>query len=179
MTRNEAEAQDLMQEAFIRLFQKLDTFRGESAFYTWFYRLVVNVVLMELRRKRRHREESLEGLADPHGQSGRSSPEISVPDRNLLHVIDKVSLQQALAELPQGYRTVFVLHDIEGYEHHEIAEIVACSVGNSKSQLHRARVRLRKLLARCSHRRVRAGLLPVRGVQAARRSTPAGASVAA
>lgn len=148
MTRDEAEAQDLMQEAFIQLLQKLGTFRGESAFSTWLYRLVVNVVLMELRRKRRRREESLEGLQDPQDQPGRPLPVISVPDKNLLGVIDKVSLQRALAQLPQGYRQMLVLHDIEGYEHHEIAELVACSVGNTKSQLHRARLRLRKLLAR-------------------------------
>ncbi len=172
MTRDEAEAQDLMQEAFIQLLQKLGTFRGESAFSTWLYRLVVNVVLMEFRRKRRRGEESLEGLQDPQHQPGRPLPVISAPDRNLLGVIDGVSLQRALAQLPQGCRRVFVLHDIEGYEHHEIAEIVACSIGNTKSQLHRARLRLRKLLARRSPRGGWAGPLSAGEDQVARCSMP-------
>ena len=172
MTRDEAEAQDLMQEAFIQLLQKLGTFRGESAFTTWLYRLVVNVVLMELRRKRRRREESLEGLQDLQDQPRRPLLVISAPDKNLLGVIDNVSLQRALAQLPQGCRRVFVLHDIAGYEHHEIAEIFACSVGNTKSQLHKARLRLRKLLAHRPRRRNWAGLLRAGEDQAVRRSMP-------
>jgi RNA polymerase sigma-70 factor (ECF subfamily) len=178
MTGNAADAQDLTQEAFIQLFRRLDTFRGESAFYTWLHRLVVNVVLMQLRRKRRLMETSLEPDS-PDKPAGLPPREIPVPDNELLGVINKVSLQQALKDLPWGYRTVFVLHDIEGYEHHEIAEMVACSVGNSKSQLHRARLRLRKLLAPCSHRSAWAGRLPAGEVQVARRSMPAGALVAA
>ena len=178
MTRNEAEAQDLTQEAFLQLFRKLDTFRGESAFYTWLYRLAVNVVLMYLRRKQRLMETSLEGSAEADSSAGIPPREIPAPDNHLLGVIDKVSLEQALKKLPLGYRIAFVLHDIEGYEHREIAEMVACSVGNSKSQLHRARLRLRQLLARGTGRRAWAGAVPAGEVLAARRSMPANALAA-
>jgi RNA polymerase sigma-70 factor (ECF subfamily) len=147
MTCNEADAQDLTQEAFLQLFRKLDTFRGESAFYTWFHRLVVNIVLMRLRTKRRLMETSLEGSLEPDSHAGLPSREIPTPDNGLLGVIDQVSLRRALEGLPLGYRIVFVLHDIEGYEHNEISEMVARSVGTSKSQLHKARLRLRELLA--------------------------------
>ena len=169
MTRNEADAQDLMQEAFIQLFRKLDTFRGESAFYTWLYRLVVNIALMQLRRKRRLMETSLEGSPDADHETRLPPHEFAVRDNRLHGVIDKVSFERALQALPLGFRRVFVLHDLEGYEHHEISKMVACSVGTSKSQLHRARLRLRKLLAPCSDRRPRPGSLPAGKASAARR----------
>lgn len=172
MSGNEAEAQDLTQEAFLHLFRKLDTFRGESSFYAWFYRLAVNIVLMQLRKRRRLMETSLEGYLDPDNEASVPPREIPVADNNLLGTIDQVTLQRALKELPLGFRIVFVLHDIEGYDHREISEMVACSVGTSKSQLHRARLRLRGLLARGSRRRAPAGNVP-----AARPSMPSEALV--
>lgn len=143
MTGNTAEAEDLTQEAFLQLFRKIATFRGESAFSTWLHRLAVNVVLMHLRKK---------GLQQVSLDEPDTSQDESVKrdygddDRRLVGSIDRLSLSRAIAELPPGYRAVFVLHDIEGYEHNEIAEMMNCSVGNSKSQLHKARMKLRERL---------------------------------
>jgi len=143
MTANTAEAEDLTQEAFLQLFRKLGTFRGESAFSTWLHRMAVNVVLMRLRKK---------GLAvvplEETIETEEESPkkELGAPDSVLAGSVDRLQLERAIENLPPGYRTVFVLHDVEGYEHNEIAEIVGCSIGNSKSQLHKARMKLRDLL---------------------------------
>ena len=143
MTGNTAEAEDLTQEAFLQLFRKISTFRGESAFSTWLHRLAVNVVLMHLRKK------VPQQISLDETESSQDEPvkrDYGDNDRRLLGSIDRISLERAIAELPPGYRTVFVLHDIEGYEHNEIAEIMKCSVGNSKSQLHKARLKLRDRL---------------------------------
>jgi RNA polymerase sigma-70 factor (ECF subfamily) len=143
MTGNTAEAEDLTQEAFLQLFRKISTFRGESAFSTWLHRLAVNVVLMHLRKK------GLQQVSLDQVDSSQDEPvkhDYGDNDRRLMGSIDRISLSRAIAELPPGYRTVFVLHDIEGYEHNEIAEIMNCSVGNSKSQLHKARMKLRDWL---------------------------------
>ncbi len=147
MTGDIATAEDLTQEAFVHLYRKLDTFRGESAFFTWFYRLAVNVVLMQIRKAKKAREVAIEEALSPvpNGSSG-PPPEIRTTDLKLTATLDRVNLQRAIAALPIGYRTVFVLHDIEGYEHHEISEMTGLSVGASKSQLHKARLRLRALL---------------------------------
>jgi RNA polymerase sigma-70 factor (ECF subfamily) len=174
MTRNDADAQDLMQDAFLHLFQKLDTFRGESGFYTWFHRMVVNLFLMQLRRKRRSvaMETPLADAVDPDSHSHNPSRGMAAPDGVLMGAIDRVTLQRALAELPSGYRMALVLHDIEGYGHGEISEMTACSRGTSKSQLHRARRRLRKLLAHRSRLR----LIPIAAY--AHQSYPQGNRVA-
>jgi RNA polymerase sigma-70 factor (ECF subfamily) len=143
MTGNTAEAEDLAQEAFLQLFRKVSTFRGESAFSTWLHRLAVNVVLMHLRKK------GLQQVSLDEVDSSQDEPvkrDYGDNDRRLMGSVDRISLSRAIAELPPGYRTVFVLHDIEGYEHNEIAEIMDCSVGNSKSQLHKARMKLRDWL---------------------------------
>jgi len=143
MTGNTAEAEDLSQEAFLQLFRKISTFRGESAFSTWLHRLVVNVVLMHLRKK---------GLVQVSLDELDTSQEEPVKrdygddDRRLIGAIDRISLSNAIGELPPGYRAVFVLHDMEGYEHNEIAQLLNCSIGNSKSQLHKARMKLRERL---------------------------------
>jgi len=143
MTANTAEAEDLTQEAFLQLFRKLGTFRGESAFSTWLHRMAVNVVLMRLRKK---------GLAvvplEETIETEEEAPkkELGAPDSVLAGSVDRLQLERAIENLPPGYRTVFVLHDVEGYEHNEIAQIVGCSIGNSKSQLHKARMKLRDLL---------------------------------
>jgi RNA polymerase sigma-70 factor, ECF subfamily len=145
MVSNTAEAEDLTQEAFLQLFRKIATFRGESAFSTWLHRLAVNVVLMKLRRKS-GTETSLEEFTEPDEESGGPRRDFGAPDLRLSGSIDRLNLQRAVDQLPPGYRGVFVLHDIQGYEHNEIAKIMGCSIGNSKSQLHKARMRLRELL---------------------------------
>ena len=145
MVNNTAEAEDLTQEAFLQLFRKISTFRGESAFSTWLHRLSVNVVLMKLRRKS-GTETSLEQVTEPDEESGSPRRDFGGPDIRLSGSIDRVNLQRAVDQLPPGYKAVFVLHDVQGYEHNEIAEIMGCSIGNSKSQLHKARMRLRGLL---------------------------------
>jgi RNA polymerase sigma-70 factor (ECF subfamily) len=144
MMGNTAEAEDLTQEAFLQLFRKIKTFRGEAAFSTWLHRLAVNIVLMRL-RKRTVKQTSLE-TGDEHEQEDFVPKEIGTRDLVLAGVIDRMRLKDAIAKLPEGYRLIFVLHDVQGFEHHEIAEHLRCSIGNSKSQLHKARMRLRQLL---------------------------------
>ena len=143
MTANTAEAEDLTQEAFLQLYRKIATFRGESAFSTWLHRLSVNVVLMHLRKKSLP-VVSLEETTQ--GEEDTPKKDFGAEDLALAGSIDRLQLQKAVDDLPPGYRTIFVLHDIEGYEHNEIATIVGCSIGNSKSQLHKARMKLRDLL---------------------------------
>jgi len=143
MTGNTAEAEDLTQEAFLQLYRKISTFRGESAFSTWLHRLAVNVVLMHLRKK------GLQQISLDEPDTSQDEPvkrDYGSEDRRLTGSVDRIGLQKAIADLPPGYRAVFVLHDVEGYEHNEIAEIMNCSVGNSKSQLHKARMKLRERL---------------------------------
>jgi RNA polymerase sigma-70 factor (ECF subfamily) len=143
MTANTAEAEDLAQEAFLQLFRKIGTFRGESAFSTWLHRMAVNVVLMRLRKK----GLPVVPLDDtPETEEEAPKKELGAPDAVLAGSIDRLQLERAVAALPPGYRMIFVLHDVEGYEHNEIAGIVGCSIGNSKSQLHKARMKLRELL---------------------------------
>lgn len=144
MTGNTAEAEDLTQEAFLQLYRKIATFRGESAFSTWLHRLAVNVVLMHLRKKGLP-EVSLQETMEPTEDDGPKK-DFGSQDQVLAGSIDRVNLERAVESLPPGYRIIFVLHDIEGYEHNEIAEMMGCSIGNSKSQLHKARMKLRDLL---------------------------------
>jgi RNA polymerase sigma-70 factor, ECF subfamily len=144
MTGNTAEAEDLTQEAFLQLYRKIATFRGESAFSTWLHRLAVNVVLMHLRKKGLP-EVSLQETLEPAEEDGPKR-DFGAQDQVLAGSIDRVNLERAIESLPPGYRIIFVLHDIEGYEHNEIAEMMGCSIGNSKSQLHKARMKLRDLL---------------------------------
>src|SRR5213594_819430 len=145
MVGNPADAEDLMQEAFLQLFRKIGTFRGQSAFSTWLHRMTVNVVLMRLRKKSLP-AASLEETTEPDEETGGPRKDIGAPDLGLSGAVDRVNLERAIGQLPPGYRAVFVLHDVQGYEHNEIADIMDCSVGNSKSQLHKARTRLRELL---------------------------------
>jgi RNA polymerase sigma-70 factor, ECF subfamily len=145
MVGNPADAEDLMQEAFLQLFRKIGTFRGESAFSTWLHRMTVNVVLMRLRKKSLP-TDSLEETMEPDAENSGPKRDVGAPDLRLSGAVDRVNLERSIEKLPPGYRTVFVLHDVQGYEHNEIADIMGCSVGNSKSQLHKARTRLRELL---------------------------------
>ena len=143
MTANTAIAEELTQEAFLQLFRKIGTFRGESAFSTWLHRMAVNVVLMQLRKKGLP-VVSLEETLESEDEAPRK--EFGTKDVRLTGAVDRLQLQKAIDKLPPGYRTVFVLHDVEGFEHNEIAGLVGCSIGNSKSQLHKARLKLRDYL---------------------------------
>jgi len=145
MVRNPTEAEDLTQEIFLQVFRKIHTFRNESAFSTWLHRLAVNVVLMRLRKKTLA-ATSLEEATELNEEMGRPPIDVGGRDRRLAGLVDRVNIDRALGQLPPGYRLIFVLHDVQGYEHNEIAEILGCSVGNSKSQLHKARMRLRQEL---------------------------------
>lgn len=144
MVGSVAEAEDLTQEAFLQFHRKIGTFRGESALSTWLHRLAINVVLMHLRKKGLQLTSLDEAMEPaPDQRPGRS---FGAPDLTLAGAIDRLALQRAIDELPAGYRLIFVLHDIEGYEHNEIATLLDCSIGNSKSQLHKARLKLRDAL---------------------------------
>jgi RNA polymerase sigma-70 factor, ECF subfamily len=145
MKGNAAEAEDLTQEAFMLLFRKIGTFRAESAFSTWLHRLTVNVVLMRMRRKTKT-EISLEETNDSGEETGGPRNELGALDLRLSGLVDRVNLQRAVDRLRPGYKSIFIMHDVEGYGHNEIAGILGCSVGNSKSQLHKARLRLRRFL---------------------------------
>ncbi len=144
MVGNVTEAEDLTQEAFLQLHRKITSFRGESAFSTWLYRLTINVVLMQL-RKRGLSLISLDEAMEPVPDEGPGRS-FGAPDLTLTGAIDRMTLERAVANLSAGYRLIFVLHDIEGYEHNEIATMLGCSIGNSKSQLHKARLKLREAL---------------------------------
>jgi RNA polymerase sigma-70 factor (ECF subfamily) len=144
MTGDTTEAEDLTQEAFIQVFRKLNTFRGDSAFSTWLYRVAFNTVLMRLRRNRSHQQVSLDEPV--RVDSSLVQRDFGRHDSDLLGTVDRLALARAISELPRGCRTIFVLHEVEGYEHHEIARRLRCSVGNSKSQLHKAKLKLRDCL---------------------------------
>src|SRR6266849_1611780 len=137
LVRRMLEADDVTQDVFIRAWQKLSTFRGESAFGTWLHRLAVNVVLARRksvgieRGRFINEEDPLDRLS-----SKPMTPELSM------------DFEEALASLPQGARQVFVLHDVEGYRHQEIARMLGVVPGTSKSQLHHARMALRRHLER-------------------------------
>jgi RNA polymerase sigma-70 factor (ECF subfamily) len=149
MIGDPVEAEDLTQEAFLQLFRKIHTFRGESAFSSWLHRLTANIVLMRFRKKR-PAPISLEELTRTD-EKDRPALEIGAPDLRLAGLFDRVNIHAALDQLPHGYKSMFLLHDVHGYEHKEIASMLGCSVGNSKSQLHKARKRLRELLHEVCH----------------------------
>ncbi|MCY7376494.1 MAG: RNA polymerase sigma factor [Pyrinomonadaceae bacterium] len=142
MLQNATEAEDLTQDVFIQLHRKIGSFRGDSAFTTWLHRLTVNQVLMHFRKRNVKFEKTTE--------EGETPVQIvpGTENQSKMPVVDKIAIEDAIQQLPNGYRNVFVLHDVEGYEHEEVARILGCSVGTSKSQLHKARLKLRKLLQR-------------------------------
>jgi RNA polymerase sigma-70 factor, ECF subfamily len=144
MTKDMNEAEDLTQEAFMQVFRCVSSFRGESAFSTWLYRVAVNTVLMKLRRRKAQPVVSLDEPVSPESPSLRR--EVGTADLRLNGVVDRVAITRAMRELPEGCRQIFTLHELEGYQHHEIAELLACTIGNSKSQLHKARMKMRDLL---------------------------------
>ena len=142
MTGSQTEAEDLTQEVFIQLFRKIGSFRGDSAFSTWLHRLTVNQVLMHFRKRSFKNEKTSEdGEMPEQTVVGSANP-------SKMAVVDRIALKNAIAELPKGYKNVFVLHDVEGFEHEEVARLLGISVGTSKSQLHKARLKLRAMLIR-------------------------------
>jgi RNA polymerase sigma-70 factor, ECF subfamily len=145
LVKDPTEAEDLTQEAFLLLLRKISTFRGESAFSTWLHRLAVNRVLMHLRKKSLH-VVPIETAPNPHEEAGSLSIDIGRPDLLMEGTLDRINLERCIAQLPVGCRTIFVLHDVQGHGHREIATILGRSIGASKSQLHKARRRLRELL---------------------------------
>ncbi len=150
MLRNRTIAEDLTQEAFMHAFRKISSFRSESMFSTWLHRIVVNTVLMHLRRQKTAHLNRLSecsfNAALPEDDQRTFEARIGRRDGELTSCVDRIALIRAIAQLAPGYRMIFVLHDIEGYEHAEIAKRLDCSIGTSKSQLHKARMRLRQLL---------------------------------
>lgn len=144
MVKDRAEAEDLTQETFLLVFRKLHTFRGESAFSTWLHRLTVNLVLMRLRKKSLPLV-SIDAAGDPDDQAASpASSELGAPDPMLKGAVERIMLERCIEDLPAGFRKVLVLHDIRGYRHCEIAHLLGRSIGASKSQLHKARKRLRE-----------------------------------
>ncbi len=140
MTQNIPEAEDLTQEVFIHLFRTLGSFRGESAFTTWLHRLTVNHVLMHFRKRKVRRELTTEsGELPAQVTAGTNDP-------MRMGIVDCILLSEVMAKLPDGYREAVILHDIEGLQHSQIAEMRGKSVGTSKSQLHKARAMLRRLI---------------------------------
>ncbi|QYO66134.1 RNA polymerase sigma factor [Leptolyngbya sp. 7M] len=148
MLQNAYEAEDLTQDVFIQLYRKIGSFRGDSAFTTWLHRMTVNQVLMHFRKRNvKYEKVTEEGETPDQIVNGTDDP-----DR--MPIVDKIALENAIDQLPDGYKNVFVLHDIEGFEHEEVARILGCSVGTSKSQLHKARLKLRKLLQKKANPRL-------------------------
>lgn len=148
MLQNTHEAEDLTQEVFIQLYRKIGSFRGDSAFTTWLHRMTVNQVLMHFRKRTVKFEKTTE--------EGETPVQIvtGTENQDKMPIVDKIALDSAIALLPDGYKKVFVLHDVEGYEHEEVARILGCSVGTSKSQLHKARLKMRKLLQKKTNPRL-------------------------
>lgn len=148
MLQNAYEAEDLTQDVFIQLYRKIGSFRGDSAFTTWLHRMTVNQVLMHFRKRTVKFEKTTEeGETPTQIVSGTENP-FKMP------IVDKIALENAIDQLPAGYKNVFMLHDVEGFEHEEVAKILGCSVGTSKSQLHKARLKLQKLLRKKANPRL-------------------------
>jgi RNA polymerase sigma-70 factor (ECF subfamily) len=144
MTKNVADAEDLTQEAFMQVFRSVNSFRGDSAFSTWLYRIAVNTVLMKLRRRKSPPLLSLDERVSAESPSLKR--EVGKADPSLRGAVDRIALGRAAEDLPAGCRRIFDLHEVEGYQHHEIAHMLQCSIGNSKSQLHKAKLKMRDAL---------------------------------
>lgn len=140
MLGNPADAEDLLQEIFLSAHRKLESFRGESALGTWLYRLAMNQILDHVRSRAARTGQLTDGLDDATLLADASGHRLA--DR----AITRIDLERALAELPDGCRAAFLLHDVEGLEHREVSEVLGIAEGTSKSQVHKARVRLRGLL---------------------------------
>lgn len=140
MVGDRSRAEELTQDAFVRAWEKLGTFRGDSQFSTWLHRLAVNVVLNDRESEGRRRDRHDAGVEDMDTIAYHDVRPLPVPGLSL-------DLEQAIATLPPGAKKVFVLHDIEGYTHEEIGEMLGVTAGGCKAQLHRARMLLRRMLS--------------------------------
>lgn len=138
---NPADAEDLLQEIFLAAHRKLGTFRGESALGTWLYRLATNLCLDHLRSRTGRSSQVTDALDDEPGLFDTATSTLAE------RTVAKMDLERALARLPEGCRAAFVLHDIQGLEHREVADVLGIAEGTSKSQVHKARLKLRALLA--------------------------------
>ena len=141
MLGNQADAEDLLQEIFLSAHRKLESFRGDAALGTWLYRLAMNQILDHVRSRAGRAGQLTDGLDDASLLADASSHRLA--DR----AIDRIDLERAVAELPEGCRAAFVLHDVEGLEHREVSEVLGIAEGTSKSQVHKARLKLRGLLS--------------------------------
>ena len=141
MTKNADEAEDVTQQIFLNLFKKIGTFRGDSAFSTWLYRITVNQMLMHIRAGKLCKEVITED-----GELPEVNYQLASKSGNANQIISRLQLNEAIGKLAEGYRKVLILHDIKGFEHQEIAQMLGCAAGTSKSQLHKARQVLRRLL---------------------------------
>ena len=146
-----SEAEELTQEAFLQVFRKIHTFRGESAFSTWLHRLTANIVLMHFRKKKLI-SNPFEDMNTTDEETDDARLELPAVDLRLAGLFDRLDLQNAIDRLPNGCKAVFLLHDVQGYQHNEIAKLLGFSTGASKSQLHKARKRLRSYLRNMQHR---------------------------
>jgi RNA polymerase sigma-70 factor (ECF subfamily) len=148
MLHNESDAEDAAQEVFLQLFRKIHTFRGESSFSTWLRRLTTNCVLMEIRRMRHRRLEAVPREASLGAEVGNDVLDLPLDSFQTppIHIFDRVSIETTMSQLPTGFQRIFELHDVEGYTHEEIAKLLGIQSGTSKSQLHKARLRMRVLL---------------------------------
>ena len=155
MLKNATDAEDLTQQVFLRLFRKIGSFRGHAKLSTWLHRVTVNAVLMHLRRKK-PTETYVEGWDETTGTNGRATIPVDAGKSSTIEIIDRVNLVRAIRHLPVGCRRLFLLHHVMGYRHSEIAGLVGCSIGCSKSQVHRARGRLQAMLLGETHGRERA-----------------------
>jgi RNA polymerase sigma-70 factor (ECF subfamily) len=140
MLANTADAEDLAQDVFLQVQNKINTFRGDSSFTTWLHRVTVNQVLMYFRKRWVRSEQT----TDTGEMPDQTDPATDNPQS--LPLLDHIAVSSAIKKLPNGYRRVFLLHDVQGYEHEEIARLLGITPGTSKSQLHKARMRLRMLL---------------------------------
>ena len=157
MVRDVGLAEDLCQESFLQLYRKISTFQGNSAFSTWLHRLTVNVVLMNMRKKGLAMTPLEYAALD--GNEGNLSESFGIIDPCLAGSIDRLAIDRAAKTLPNGYQTVFYLHDVQGFQHWEIASQLNFSIGTSKSQLHKARRTLRRVLISGQQARHPAALL--------------------
>ena len=155
MLRNSDEAEDSTQEVFLHVFRKIQGFRGASAFSTWLHRVAVNTVLMRIRGSKLEKAAVVQNI-ESHEESGLPRREPAGPDLRLEGYLDRVAIEKAIQQLPPRCKLMFVLYDIQGYAQGEIAKLLGCSVGNAKSQLHKARVRLRKVLRPAGNEQERA-----------------------
>ena len=138
ITRNAAEAEELTQEIFLQVYRKISSFRGNSSLWSWLYRVTLNIVLMSARHKR-----AVDPIVYDCTDTDRNNTQFAREDLLLAGTVNRITLVTALKSLPPGYQMVLCLHDVLGYEHNEIAEMLGCSSGTTKSQLHKARLKMR------------------------------------